>query len=341
MTGDAAAPHVVLVSNSGAGHRGAYLALFAGMIARAGATSETRPLRVVDIASRAIIFSPMVEEHSGTFFVVALGRALLRRRTVGLLFQPAAAAAGGTLRMRCKRAVLALIVRGGYARILSILPFYLDPRFARVANDWIYDPQLWDLPAAAPPIRSPLVEEARRVARGRRIVVALGGQNAFKGFDMFADIWSSDDALRRETLFVAAGEIGSASAAAAARLEAAGGLVFDALIGDDDMLAFHAQADFVWTCYAPFYDQASGIFGRSVQYGTPVIVRAGAQIEAVARELGHPFVAIPWDAAVAAERLHAALPATPRPPRPTARTAAMRARAVAVLADALGLPLIF
>ena len=33
------------------------------------------------------------------------------------------------------------------------------------------------------------------------------------------------------------------------------------------------KSQFIWCCYSPEYDQASGVFGRAVQYGCIPIVR--------------------------------------------------------------------
>src|ERR1700685_4165033 len=48
------------------------------------------------------------------------------------------------------------------------------------------------------------------------------------------------------------------------------------------------SADLVWSCYAPDYNQSSGIHGRAVQLGIPVVVRRGSYIDALGKSLSHP-----------------------------------------------------
>ena len=49
------------------------------------------------------------------------------------------------------------------------------------------------------------------------------------------------------------------------------------------------QADLLWCCYNPIYDQSSGIFGRAIQIGRPTIVRKGSCLEGWQKEYGFGF----------------------------------------------------
>jgi hypothetical protein len=321
------------------GHRREYIALFRGLAAAGGHDVEARDLKPSDVLFSGAIFSPMLEEHTGRFFAIALLRSMWGRKSSALMFRPAEAVHSNALKHRVKRAGLAALRRLPGVEILTILPFDLDPEFAVVAKDWIHDPQLWDLAPDSDETPVALIDEVRAKAAGRRVVVALGAQNAGKGFDYFAELWSARPELRERFLFVAAGKVAAGSRASADTFTAAGGLLFDRFATDQELRSLYGEANLIWSCYGPIYDQASGIFGRAVQTGAPAIVRAGAYVERLAELLGHPVTALPWgDVPAAAEAL---LGASDQTVDPRARVEAMRTRSLAVLKRALGLELVW
>jgi len=67
------------------------------------------------------------------------------------------------------------------------------------------------------------------------------------------------------------------------RLRAVEAVVIDRNLTDEEFESLFGVADVIWACYAPSYDQASGVFGRAIQFGVPPIVREGSLIAAFAR----------------------------------------------------------
>jgi hypothetical protein len=225
-------------------------------------------------------------------------------------------------------------------RIISILPFSLEPRIARVANAWIYDPQLWDLSYFALPNSerfSRLTGEIALAAKGRPVVLALGAQNRIKGFEFFAQLWCGQAAIREKFLFLAAGKVAPECVSFALELADAGGFVMDRHIEDDEFLSLYRCADVVWSCYAPIYDQASGIFGRAVQLGVPAVVRERSFLDRQARELEHPTLGLQFgDATAAVNRLQSWAPSRPSAADLCMRVARMRELSEAVIGEAIG-----
>jgi hypothetical protein len=72
----------------------------------------------------------------------------------------------------------------------------------------------------------------------------------------------------------------------------AGGYACDRFISNEELFDLYACADLIWCCYAADYDQASGVFGRAIQLGIPVVVREGALIHKFCLAQGLPCVAI-------------------------------------------------
>lgn len=274
----------------------------------------------------------MVEESFGGYLAAALWRALRGQRTVGLLFRGREALTGQSARLRTKRWGLRFLQRVPGVTTLSIVPFSVEPRLADVADDWIDDPQLWDL-EDLDPAPTPLSDAVREAAGERRVVVSLGVQNAAKGFDFLTRVWTERADVRRDWLFVAAGKVGRDERDTAARFVTDGGYLVDRFITDAELASLYKAAHVVWGVYAPSYDQASGIFGRAVQYDVPILLRRGSAVETHGLELGARVASVEYGSA---HDLVGALDvAIGTRPSPAGRAAAMRARSEAVLSTAL------
>lgn len=297
------------------------------------------------VSSRLPLLVPTVESMFLSYSAIAVLRNLLGRRTVGLLFRPGPALAGTSLRLRLKRAILKLLLRLPLTRTLTILPFSVEPRFAEIADGWIYDLQLWDLDA----------QECRRVrerpdgeamdglraaigqaAAGRPVCCAIGRQNRDKGFDRFVDLYVSGPGLREAMLFAFGGQVDAGVAAGLPDFRRVGGYGLERELSDGELLDLYGAADLVWCAYDPSYDQASGILGRAAQLGIPVLVRDGSLVHRLCRLEGiaHVAVAFPPDAVCDWTRILAV------PPRQTEaaieRTRRMAASSVRRLREALG-----
>lgn len=320
--------HLVLVSRTLDGHRRDYVRFFE----RWWANRRCTTLSVSNWRETLFVDSPalflMVEEGFAGYVVAALWRALLGRRTVGLLFRGREAVLGDSSRLRLKRYVLGGLRRVPHVTTLSIVPFAVDRRLATVADDWIDDPQLWDLEDNAPE-STPLSEAVHAAAGTRGIVVSLGAQKAAKGFDFFTRAWLEVPELRRQWLFVAAGKVAEPESQAAMLFEAEGGYLVDRFITNAELHSLYRVADVVWGIYAPFYDQASGIFGRAVQYDVPILLRRGSAVETYGRELGVRQAAV--DYGVVSQLVPALVAACAISPLPSDRLEAMRTRSASVL----------
>jgi hypothetical protein len=187
--------------------------------------------------------------------------------------------------------------RSRNVQLLSIFPYAVAPEISSVTTNWIYEPQLWDLPyLGIPDLKQaePLQEKIRGLANKRVIVMALGSQSREKGFDYLVDLWVSSPKLRASHLFVACGRVDSNSSGAAKRFQDSEGVLLDRRIDDAELFCLYRVADLVWSCYAPDYNQSSGIHGRAVQLGVPVIVRKGSYIDSLGETLSYPSLALPF-----------------------------------------------
>lgn len=262
----------------GTGHQPSYQAVFVRLLDGRPSTGRLRGSVFQRLVRAEQVFFCTIDTDYPAFIVIALLRALRGRRTTGLFLRP----------MQCfrterpfvyatKRWVFRALRHLPGLRLLSIIPFEVEPRLAQVCHDWIHDPQLWDLWLDGPP-ELPDTALSRRVAaaaNGRDVIIFIGAGNRIKGFDGFA----AEALERRESvLSVMAGRVAPDFAAEAQRLSAAGMVVENRFVTDDEILSLYKVADLAWCRYTPDYDQASGIFGRAVQTGVIPIVREGSVV---------------------------------------------------------------
>jgi hypothetical protein len=333
---------VTYVSKDGGGHHAEYDRLF-----EAALKPFPIYLRRVTAArfsndAKAPLFYSFFDTRP-TETIAALARAAARsfmgRKTIGLFFRPGDCFIEGSLKSAIRRLLFRFISRLPHVYILSILPPQVFPRVQEVATDWIYDPQLWDLhyfdEMSAEP-SEPIVNAITVAARGRRLLIALGTQSKTKGFDYLVDIWCASPRMREQYLFIVAGKVANSSAPQAKRFVDLGGMLVNQRIANSDLFYLYTAADIVWSCYAAWYDQSSGIHGRAVQLGIPVVVRSNSCIDRLGKLLDYPSLGLVDDApGAAADQILAWEPCAFDIGRRNETTAKMRLRSLSVLVSAL------
>lgn len=260
------------------GHRGSYQELFCKLFALQPSTGKAWANFSSLIRAPHLLFATLDGEEFA-YATIGVFRAFLGRRTVGLFLRPQ-----GCFKKNAKGIVKAalfrLLKRVKAVSTLTILPFEIDQRYAEVADNWIYDPQIWDLWVDGPPVL-PDTDLSRRVEslrQGRKVMIFIGGANLRKGFDGFV---AQAEAQADSLLCVSAGRVSPECKDHADRLGALGMIVEDRFVTDDEILSLYKAADMAWCCYASDYDQASGVFGRALQTGVEPVVREGSLLEII------------------------------------------------------------
>ncbi|TIR14157.1 MAG: glycosyltransferase [Mesorhizobium sp.] len=273
------------------GHRESYVETLSGVtgLARLIKPRGVSTLRTL-LAADKVLFATL-EDDNAFFFAVAILRAILGRHTVAIFMSPRRCFIQGFINSTVRRHAFRFLKRLRSVTLLSILPFYLDKRFASVADDWIYDPQFWDLDKRIENSDWPdsaLAQDLKRKARGRPILLFLGGPSFLKGFPFLAEILRARPAIMDRLMIVVAGKIPEDQRRSAELASEAGGLVIDRYLTDDEVLSAKRCATCLWACYHPSYDSSSGLFGRAMQLGKQVIVRRGSNVDTIASHLKYP-----------------------------------------------------
>ena len=262
------------------GHRQSYLDFIKSKIS--GERIHEKSL----ISHKGVVFFLMIEENFLLYFVVSLIRALIGKKTVGLLFRPKPALEASNFRLKLKLNMLKFLKKIKNVKTLSIVPTPLEPSISEIVDDWIYDFQLWDITEDQVEFFSNIksnnisneysenvknIQKIKKNAGEKKIIIALGTQNKGKGTHILSE--NISQLVKQNFCVIVAGRFDQNSLKAKHILQEHGAYIFDRFMDDEEILALYAIADAVWCYYDPSYDQASGILGRSIQLGVLPIVR--------------------------------------------------------------------
>lgn len=286
---------VLVFDASSSGHRENYVRVFARLLG--GVPLIGPPFNYLGrlVTARRLLL-PTFETMPRFYFFVALLRMLLNRRTVLFILRPQVAP-GQWIKLATHRLLAAM----PGVRLATIFPIAPNSHlYGR--STLILDLEYWDRAGLPLPGPTPLSDAVRAAAAGRCIVTALGCFSEDKGANMLIDLAEREE-LAEHFLFVVGGII---LPDVEARLDAAsrhGLFVEKRKLSEAELMSLYTITDFTWCCYAPERDISSGIFGRSLQFGVPVILREGSLLQRQAEGRAN-YIAVPWgDSNAAEERL--------------------------------------
>jgi len=268
----------IVHSSSLSGHRKEYLTLLKNIFdfdISIGNVDFNTALKLV--LAPHVIFSSL-DDDIYSFCTITILRSLLRRKSVGLFIRPQSCFDKGMTAI-IKRMLFMALRRIPRISILTIVPHDFDKRYASISTGWVHDPQLWDLGGRSILLKTELSKEIKQNAKGRCIVLYLGRISFHKGFRTLVELIGSDIELQKNIYFSAVGVVDSGCEKLVQKAKCLGMHVKNRFASHDELLSLYSVADMIWCCYDPTYDQASGIFGRCVQFGKIAIVRKGSTIE--------------------------------------------------------------
>jgi hypothetical protein len=269
------------------GHRRSYLDIFEGMFGLdilVGRSSIPTLFRL--IRAKTILFATL-DDHMFSFVFVASVRSLFNKPTVALFLRAEKCFESSKWHYFFKRIIFSLIRNFRGLNIATITPFSSAPQYKKIANMGLYDPQYWDIyddPSfnKAKSTNLSLMIESR--SNGRKICFILGSLTSIKGLSFINDTLEKYPEIMSQFLFVFAGKSTVFESKIMGSLKEKDTLIVDRFISNDEMSSAYTVADIIWCCYAPEYNQASGIFGRAIQLKKHVIVRENSIISQFAEK---------------------------------------------------------
>ncbi|WP_146673445.1 glycosyltransferase [Thioclava sp. F36-6] len=291
----AAAAHLVHMRSFG-GHRREYLTLFSRMFTLEASTGKVSRRNILRLArAKRLLFGTIDDDYLG-FFLVGMLRAALGRRTVGVFLRPQTCFNTSGLRYRIKKAAFATARMIPRLSVFTIVPFSVAPEYASIATGGLIDPQMWDQYGSRnDPLNEEIYEIIKNKAAGRKVLSFIGSVTEIKGTRLLNDLLNSPDWPADKLLLVIAGKFPHSNFDLADKADRIGSLVIDRYVTDQEISGIYQASDLVWCCYHPEYNQASGIFGRSIQFRRTPIVRRHSIIERVSKEVSAQCVPLDYE----------------------------------------------
>ena len=240
------------------------------------------------ILSAKVFFDLSIEDGVMSFFFISLIRALLRRKSIGIMLSPWDCYRPNKPSDKLRRFAFIMLKKLDHVKVICMIPFEMDERYRDIADDWIYDPEFWDMHA---------IEERRSVVRniaksvkntptGKLRLLYLGSASSEKGFDFLAKLFLENKHMFTKFDLSIVGKISKPYQHIARHLREAGAHVVDEFVSDERMFSFIKKSSLMWCCYSPNYDASSGIFGRAIQFNKIPLVRSSSRLEKLAGLLG-------------------------------------------------------
>ena len=225
------------------------------------------------------------------YCLVCFVRSTFGLTTSGFFLSPKSALLPKRFRSRVKRLLLKMLKSVNSVNTFLIVPQDLDENFKNISDGWIYDFQFWDLSekdyAEYEDYRlnnsnGRHVSHLCNAKSGRFTVCSIGSQNLYKGGESFILNYVNNLEIREKYLFVVAGVISDIRISEIiGDFENCGGVVINKMLAPEELIELYASSDIVWALYPENYDQSSGIFGRAIQFGIPVVVRSESIIHKI------------------------------------------------------------
>lgn len=276
---------IIHVSNSD-GHRMAYLDLLTNIF---GFNKLIQPVSrknfSILVKTDKLLFAT-VGVAFYRYFLVCFFRAILNRPTAILFLGSSKYCSGGNSIFDLMLLKIWKVLPR--QKLFSIISFNVVPKLSKVTNDYIYDPQIWDIwkeKQSIYSLRTELSKSIENKKKGREILLYLGMAKKSKSFIEFANMVLANS----EYIYgVSAGKVLDECVDKADQLRNEGMMVVDRYVTDEDLFSLYSKADLVWCYYSPEYDQSSGVFGRAIQLGIPTIIRKGSIVEKMTKEFDVP-----------------------------------------------------
>ena len=263
------------------GHRKSYVEF---MQKEFGAKTTTKKRQL--LTPESLLFLS-IDDTFVLYCLVRFVRSTFGLTTSGFLLSPKSALLPKRFRSRVKRLLLRTLKSINSVNTFLIVPQDLDESFKHISDGWFYDFQYWDLGE-----RDYGEYENYRLNNGngrhvsrlsnaksdRFTVCSIGYQNPYKGSESFILNYVNKPEIRTKYLFVVAGKVSDIGTSDIGDFENCGGVVIDKVLAPEELIELYASSDLVWALYPEHYDHSSGIFGRAIQFGIPVVVRRGSII---------------------------------------------------------------
>ncbi|MBL4833183.1 MAG: hypothetical protein JKY26_04325 [Pseudomonas sp.] len=281
--------NIIVFDHSASGHRASYVSLTCKLLGGKPLIGSFYRNCFKLINAEHLIFTT-ADGRMLDFFLASVVRAMLGKKTAGIAIRPEICLDTDRTKIKIKAALFKILKRMKKVKTLSILPFSIESRLEDLVDDWILDPQYWDLDkncnnSGFPPIEPKELVKVAASKGDRLIIASIGKQVKSKGSDYLCNLLVSNPKLSQKYIFVLAGKCEGIDGSLLKKFVYSGGVLIDRYLSDEEIESTYHLIDLVWCCYIPEYNQSSGIFGRAIQNNKNTIVRSGSYLEKIQSSL--------------------------------------------------------
>jgi hypothetical protein len=281
----------MVYGSSVGGHRLSYLRVLSDIFVLS--IVDDKPslrLSVTLCKSNRVLFSTL-DDSLGFFIFVSVIRSILLRRTVGLFLRPQTCFETFRNYYPWKKVIFKALKLLPGLTIATITPYDVAPEYGQVSHIGLTDVQYWDWTRPGQTLnvqREPLNDKIEALAGRRAILTTIGMVSAHKGLDFLADCLEKNPNINNKLMICCIGSVLKGHEELADRLKRHGAFVLGRFATDSEIDSAYVFSDAIWCCYSPKEDQASGVFGRAIQVGCPVWIRANSKIARLAEKADLP-----------------------------------------------------
>lgn len=289
---------------SGNGHRKSYADTIGPLLHLSPITQKPDISLAFKFIGANRLFFGLIEETWLFFLCISLIRTISGKKTSGILMT-IENCFNDNFQSRTKFHIFRFLSRRHNISIISIQPTTIRPHFAQVTNHWVHDPQLWDYSGRnrrsddflAKQIKAAQKKAPKNInsTKNQIILSFVGSVTTVKSAIYLSQIIQQYDEFKNKVLVIIGGKIAPDCRAAIDNIKDRNILIFDRFITDIEIETIYAHSDYIWCCYHPRYDQASGIFGRAVQFGCGTIVREHSMISEYGDYTKTNIIPVPYD----------------------------------------------
>ncbi|MEH6499669.1 MAG: hypothetical protein V7751_09815 [Pseudoalteromonas distincta] len=287
---------ILVYDLNSSGHRASYLSLTCRLLGGQPLIGSIYKTFFKLMKADGLIFTTC-DGRMLDFFLISILRAALGKKTAGIAIRPEVCLDTTRKKLKIKAILFKTLKKLEKVKTLSILPFTIESRLESLVDDWILDPQYWDLNkskinSSIPPTQINELVDIQASKDNRLIIASLGKQVKSKGSDYLCNLVINNPKLSEKYIVVLAGKCDGIDQCLLEQFEKAGGVLVNRYLSDDELESSYQLVDLIWCCYTPEYNQSSGIFGRAIQNNKNTIVRASSYLEEMQNKLYYNGIAL-------------------------------------------------
>lgn len=284
---------VIIFESKLSGHRNGYVNYFKNSFHNSEVRIGFRYNNLIGVLfSKDVLFST-ADDYFIKFFFISLFRKLIGKKTVALLIRAEYCLKPSSIKHKIKRLMLILLLKLNMAKLITIMPFTVEPALENILSGWIYDPAFFmrNENVFFDVAQENFLREMVNNNLDKKIILFLGALSKPRGFIEYTKLVKEDVqfSLAEDFFYIAAGKNVFFNIDET-YVKSNNLFVYPNLISESTFNFLLDSSWCVWCAYSKDYDQFSGIFCNAFVRSKYVLLTPGSRIERFAISHGSQFI---------------------------------------------------